>query len=57
MDEFVRETLAVQLAGIEAGLWVSFFKTYAETATVEQVEKRLTRARQIIQRSQKDGLT
>lgn len=50
MDAFVAETLDLQLAGIEARLWVTFFKTYAETATPPEVIARLERARRELAR-------
>lgn len=51
MDDFVNEALDLPLAGIEARLWVSFFKAYAETATPPQVQARLERTRQAIARA------
>jgi hypothetical protein len=49
MDKFVKQTLAVQLNGIEADLWRAFFASYAENATPKDVLAKLERTRKTIQ--------
>jgi hypothetical protein len=51
MEEFVKQSLGVQLAGIEADLWRSFFKTYAESATPRTVLASLDRTRKRIEKA------
>jgi hypothetical protein len=43
IDGYVAEILAERVAGIEAGHWVRFFKTYAESAEREELNAKIIR--------------
>jgi hypothetical protein len=42
--------LDTQVAGIRARHWVDFFRMYSESKTIDEIERKLERARQGIER-------
>jgi hypothetical protein len=47
MDEYVDQLLDHQIGGIRARHWVDFFRIYAESKTIGEIERRLTIAQEI----------
>ncbi len=58
MDDYVDESLATAVAGIEARHWVAFFKTYAETAERDELHLKIAQklARDRLAHSVEDDL-
>jgi hypothetical protein len=53
MDDYVESMLDTQVAGIRARHWVDFFSMYSESKTVDEIERKLESARNLIERQRK----